>query len=50
MTQEINGVVAIEFDDKNADKAAKGGIIALQYHAPGGFEVRFKNIRVKLLK
>lgn len=50
VTQEINGVVAIEFDDKNADKAAKGGIIALQYHAPGGFEVRFKNIRVKLLK
>ena len=50
LKQEINGVVTIEFDDKNADKAAKGGIFGLQYHSPGGFEVRFKNIRVKLIK
>jgi hypothetical protein len=50
LTQELNGVVAIEFDDKDPKKAAKEGIIGLQYHSPGGFEVRFRNIRIKLLK
>ena len=50
LTQELNGVVAIEFDDKDAKKAAKEGIIGLQYHSPGGFEVRFRNIRIKPLK
>ena len=49
LKQEINGVVAIEFDDQVPAKAAKEGVIALQYHSPGGFEVRFKNIRIKLL-
>ena len=50
MTQELNGVVTIEFDDKDEKKAAKEGVIALQYHSPGGFEVRFRNIRIKPLK
>ena len=49
LTQEINGKVTIEFDDKDAGKAAKKGIIALQYHSPGGFEVRYRKIRLKLL-
>ena len=30
-------------------KAATEGIIALQYHAPGDFEVRFKDIKIKIL-
>jgi len=50
VTQEINGTVAIALDDQDEKKAAKEGIIALQYHSPGGFEVRFKNIRIKLLE
>ena len=50
LTQELNGVVTIEFDDKDEKKAAKEGVIALQYHSPGGFEVRFRNIRIKPLK
>ena len=50
LTQELNGVVTIEFDDKDPKKAAKEGIIGLQYHSPGGFEVRFRNIRIKPLK
>ncbi len=49
LRQEINGVVTIEFDDQDPAKAAKRGVIGLQYHSPGGFEVRFKNIRIKLL-
>ena len=50
LSQEINGVVTIELDDKDPKKAAKEGIIALQYHSPGGFEVRYRKIRIKLLK
>ncbi len=49
LKQEINGAVTIEFEDKDPAKAAREGMIALQYHAPGGFEVRFRNIRIKLL-
>lgn len=50
LTQEINGAVTIELDDKDPAKAASKGIIALQYHSPGGFEVRYRKIRIKLLK
>ena len=50
LTHEINGTVTIELDDQDEKKAAKEGIIGLQYHSPGGFEVRFKNIRIKLLE
>ncbi|YCM46723.1 DUF1080 domain-containing protein [Verrucomicrobiaceae bacterium 227] len=49
LKQEINGTVTIELDDKDPTRAASEGVIALQYHAPGGFEVRFRNIRIKLL-
>ena len=49
LKQELNGTVTIEFDDKDPTKAAKEGVIALQYHSPGGFEVRFRNIQIKLL-
>ena len=49
LKQELNGTVTIELDDKNPAKSAKEGVIALQYHSPGGFEVRFRNIRIKLL-
>lgn len=47
LKQEINGAVTIEFEDKDEKKSAKSGVIALQYHSPGAFEVRFKNIRIK---
>lgn len=50
LTQEINGAVTIELDDKDPKKAAKAGIIGLQYHSPGGFEVRYRNIRIKSIK
>ncbi|MEJ6725120.1 MAG: DUF1080 domain-containing protein, partial [Akkermansiaceae bacterium] len=39
LTHEINGTVTIELDDQDEKKAAKEGIIGLQYHSPGGFEV-----------
>lgn len=50
LKQELNGTVTIELDDKDPAKAAKEGVIALQYHSPGGFEVRFRNIQIKLLE
>jgi Domain of Unknown Function (DUF1080) len=45
----LNGFTAMEFVDTDEKKGAKEGIIALQYHAPGGFEVRFKDIKIKIL-
>jgi hypothetical protein len=45
----VNGKVSCEIDDKH-EKAKAEGIIALQYHAPGAFEIKFKDIRIKPLK
>ena len=42
--------MTIELDDKDPAKAAKEGVIASQYHSPGGFEVCFRNIQIKLLE
>ncbi len=51
LTQSINGVVSVEFDDADEAKRSMQGIVALQYHAPGdNFEIRAKNIRIKILK
>jgi hypothetical protein len=50
LEQYLNGVKAMDFVDTDEKKAAKEGIIALQYHAPGlDFEVRFKDVRIKIL-
>jgi hypothetical protein len=43
----INGVTAIEFEDKDETKRPSSGLLALQYHSPGGFEIRWKDIRIK---
>jgi Domain of Unknown Function (DUF1080) len=47
--QEVNGKTTIEFDDQDAAKRPGSGVIALQYHAPGNFEVRFKDLRIRPL-
>jgi hypothetical protein len=49
LKQTVNGKVTGELDDTNP-KARADGVLALQYHAPGGFEIRFKDIRIKPLK
>ncbi len=49
LRQVLNGIVCGEFTDTDEQHRRLEGIIALQYHAPGeGFEVRFKDLRVKL--
>ncbi len=45
----LNGKPSGEIDDKH-EKARADGVIALQYHAPGAFEIRYKDIRIKPLK
>jgi hypothetical protein len=46
----LNGVKSMDFVDTDEKKAAKEGILALQYHVPGlDFEVRFKDVRIKIL-
>jgi hypothetical protein len=54
LKHELNGVTALELEDKHDPNDKKSlyateGLIALQYHAPGGFECRFKDIRIKIL-
>ena len=48
--QTLNGVPAGELDDRDAEKRAASGVIALQYHSPGGFEVRFRDVRIRVTK
>lgn len=47
---EINGVVTVDWDDTDEKKRAAEGVLALQYHAPGNFEIKYKDIRIKPLK
>jgi hypothetical protein len=50
VAQTLNGVACGELNDTNAEARRADGVIALQYHAPGNlFEVRFKDIRIKIL-
>ena len=46
----VNGVTTVDFDDTDEKKRSADGVLALQYHAPGNFEIRFKDVRIKLLK
>jgi len=45
LLHRINGVDCIAFTETVAGKPTTG-VIALQYHPPGGYEVRFRNIRL----
>jgi hypothetical protein len=47
---EVNGVVTVDFDDTDEKKRAAEGVIALQYHSPGNFEIKYKDIRIKPAK
>jgi hypothetical protein len=49
VTQVLNGTTTIEFTDQDEAKRPVEGVIALQYHTPGGFEVRFKDLRIRPL-
>ncbi len=46
---ELNGGTTFDYEEKDEKKGAREGIIALQYHKPGSFEIRFKDVRIKLL-
>jgi Domain of Unknown Function (DUF1080) len=49
LRHEINGVVAVELEDTDPARRTTGAI-AVQYHVPGeGFEVRFADIRIRIL-
>jgi len=48
--QTLNGVPCGELDDKDEKHRALEGVLALQYHAPGGYEVRFRDVRIREIK
>ena len=47
VSHSINGVDCGEFEDVDEKARRLEGVIAFQYHAPGQFEVRFKDVRIK---
>jgi quinoprotein glucose dehydrogenase len=49
LSHTLNGVDCGEFEDGDEKARRLEGIIAFQYHAPGQFEVRFKDVRIKPL-
>jgi hypothetical protein len=42
---KLNGALCSTFGEGDSSRP-RSGYVALQYHAPGGFEVRFKNILI----
>jgi hypothetical protein len=50
LVQKINGLVTVDVVDKQSDKAAAKGILALQLHAGPPMTVQFKDIELKPLK
>jgi hypothetical protein len=49
LVHHVNDVECIRFEEDSTD-AASEGVIALQYHVPGAFEVRFRDLRLTELR
>jgi putative heme-binding domain-containing protein len=45
---ELNGTRTVDLDDSQAAHAAREGILALQLHAGGPTEIRFRDLRLEL--
>ncbi len=41
----LNGTPCTEFGEGDSERP-RSGVVALQYHAPGGFQVRFRDVRI----
>jgi hypothetical protein len=48
LTHRLNGVDCLKFTETATGKPTKG-VIAFQYHVPGGYHVRIRNLRVREL-
>jgi hypothetical protein len=48
LDHHIEGIECVSYVDTAANRPSTG-VVALQYHVPGGFEVRFKNLRLEPL-
>jgi hypothetical protein len=49
LLHRLNGIECITFKETVASKPVSG-IIALQYHPPGGYEVRVRNFQLRVLR
>lgn len=47
LTHELNGSSCMTFTDNDSTGLRKSGLIAIEYHSGGGFEVRIKSIKVR---
>ena len=50
LVHRINGVVTADITDRQTEKAADSGIIALQLHRGRAMQVKVRNIRLKRLQ
>ena len=50
ITQKLNGFTTVDYTEKDAEKGATSGIIALQIHVGPNMEIRFKDIEIKELE
>lgn len=46
---QLNGFTTVDYEEKDASKGAKEGLIGLQLHAGPPMQVEFRNIRIKEL-
>ena len=49
LVHHVNDVECVRFEEDSTEAAADG-VIALQYHVPGAFEVRFRDLRLTELR
>jgi hypothetical protein len=46
LTHSINNIECLEYTDADTLNRAAEGLIAIQVHSPGDFEIRYRNIRI----
>ena len=49
ITQKLNGLTTVDYTEKEPEKGASEGIIALQIHVGPKMQIRFKDIQIKEL-
>lgn len=49
ITQKLNGYVTVEYEERDPEKGAAEGVVALQLHVGDAMEIRFKDVEIKEL-
>jgi len=49
ITQKLNGHITVAYEERDAEKGAAEGVLALQLHVGDAMEIRFKDLEIKPL-